>query len=154
LEGHRVVAEPFDVFGEVRVAFVEVDGAPVEFVESYKEGLAIEMKPSLTQALRATSSPKRNGQPVGLTASGVRGRRRVLPRPLVSLPITMIGPVVLALLVPPASLVLAHTRPADVLAVGRDVEVVAALQVAATTTLLSEGSGHWPGPVYFVKPLY
>jgi hypothetical protein len=35
LEGHRVVAEPFDVFGEVRVDFVEVDGAPVEFVESY-----------------------------------------------------------------------------------------------------------------------
>jgi hypothetical protein len=35
LEGHRVVAEPFDVFGEVRVAFVEVDGAPVEFVERY-----------------------------------------------------------------------------------------------------------------------
>jgi hypothetical protein len=33
LAGHRVVAEPFDVFGEVRVAFVEVDGAPVEFVE-------------------------------------------------------------------------------------------------------------------------
>jgi hypothetical protein len=35
LAGHRVVAEPFDVFGEVRVAFVEVDGAPVEFVEPY-----------------------------------------------------------------------------------------------------------------------
>jgi hypothetical protein len=35
LDGHRVVAEPFDVFGEVRVAFVEVDGAPVEFVEPY-----------------------------------------------------------------------------------------------------------------------
>ncbi len=33
LEGHRVVMEPFGVFGEVRVAFVEVDGAPVEFVE-------------------------------------------------------------------------------------------------------------------------
>ena len=32
MEGHRVIAEPFDVFGEVRVAFVEVDGAPVEFV--------------------------------------------------------------------------------------------------------------------------
>jgi hypothetical protein len=35
LDGQRVVAEPFDVFGEVRVAFVEVDGAPVEFVEPY-----------------------------------------------------------------------------------------------------------------------
>jgi hypothetical protein len=35
LDGHRVVAEPFDVFGEVRVAFVEVDGAPVEFVQPY-----------------------------------------------------------------------------------------------------------------------
>ena len=35
LAGQRVVAEPFDVFGEVRVAFVEVDGAPVEFVEAY-----------------------------------------------------------------------------------------------------------------------
>ncbi|HXV58003.1 MAG TPA: hypothetical protein VD704_09055 [Gaiellaceae bacterium] len=35
LAGHRVVAEPFDVFGEVRVGFVEVDGAPVEFVERY-----------------------------------------------------------------------------------------------------------------------
>ena len=32
MEGHRVIAEPFVVFGEVRVAFVEVDGAPVEFV--------------------------------------------------------------------------------------------------------------------------
>jgi hypothetical protein len=35
MKGHRVVAEPFDFFGEVRVAFVDVDGAPVEFVESY-----------------------------------------------------------------------------------------------------------------------
>jgi hypothetical protein len=35
LAGHRVVAEPFDVFGEVRVAFVDVDGAPVEFVQPY-----------------------------------------------------------------------------------------------------------------------
>ena len=35
LDGHRVIAEPFDVFGEVRVAFVEVDGAPVEFVQPY-----------------------------------------------------------------------------------------------------------------------
>ena len=35
LDGHHVVAEPFDVFGEVRVAFVEVDGAPVEFVQPY-----------------------------------------------------------------------------------------------------------------------
>lgn len=33
--GRHVIAEPFDVFGEVRVAFVEVDGAPVEFVEPY-----------------------------------------------------------------------------------------------------------------------
>jgi hypothetical protein len=34
MSGHRVVAEPFDVFGEVRVSFIEVDGAPVEFVQS------------------------------------------------------------------------------------------------------------------------
>ena len=33
MAGHRVVAEPFDVFGEVRVLFVEVNGAPVEFVQ-------------------------------------------------------------------------------------------------------------------------
>jgi hypothetical protein len=35
MSGQRVVAEPFDVFGEVRVGFIEVDGAPVEFVERY-----------------------------------------------------------------------------------------------------------------------
>jgi hypothetical protein len=35
MAGHSVVAEPFDVFGEVRVSFIEVDGAPVEFVEAY-----------------------------------------------------------------------------------------------------------------------
>jgi hypothetical protein len=35
LAGRNVIAEPFDVFGEVRVAFIEVDGAPVEFVEPY-----------------------------------------------------------------------------------------------------------------------
>ena len=35
MDGHRVVTEPFDVFGEVRVSFIEVDGAPVEFVEPY-----------------------------------------------------------------------------------------------------------------------
>jgi hypothetical protein len=35
MEGHRIVAEPFDVFGEVRVSFIEVDGAPVEFVQPY-----------------------------------------------------------------------------------------------------------------------
>jgi hypothetical protein len=35
LDGRRVIAEPFDVFGEVRVAFIEVDGAPVEFVQPY-----------------------------------------------------------------------------------------------------------------------
>jgi hypothetical protein len=29
----RMIAEPFDVFGEVRVSFIEVDGAPVEFVQ-------------------------------------------------------------------------------------------------------------------------
>jgi hypothetical protein len=34
-EGHRIVAEPFDVFGEVRVSFIEVEGAPLEFVEPY-----------------------------------------------------------------------------------------------------------------------
>jgi hypothetical protein len=35
MEGHRILAEPFDVFGEVRVSFIEVDGAPIEFVEPY-----------------------------------------------------------------------------------------------------------------------
>jgi hypothetical protein len=35
MNGQRVVAEPFDVFGEVRVGFIEVDGAPIEFVEPY-----------------------------------------------------------------------------------------------------------------------
>ncbi len=34
MEGYSVLAEPFDVFGEVRVSFVEVDGAPVEFVQA------------------------------------------------------------------------------------------------------------------------
>jgi hypothetical protein len=34
MEGYGVIAEPFNVFGEVRVSFVEVDGAPVEFVQS------------------------------------------------------------------------------------------------------------------------
>ena len=33
MQGHMVIAEPFDVFGEVRVSFVEVDGAPIEFVQ-------------------------------------------------------------------------------------------------------------------------
>jgi hypothetical protein len=32
---HSVLVEPFDVFGEARVSFIEVDGAPVEFVEPY-----------------------------------------------------------------------------------------------------------------------
>jgi hypothetical protein len=35
MAGERMIAEPFDVFGEVRVSFVEVDGAPVEFVQPY-----------------------------------------------------------------------------------------------------------------------
>jgi hypothetical protein len=35
MAGHTMIAEPFDVFGEVRVSFVEVDGAPVEFVQPY-----------------------------------------------------------------------------------------------------------------------
>jgi hypothetical protein len=35
MAGQRVVSEPFDVFGEVRVGFIEVDGAPIEFVEPY-----------------------------------------------------------------------------------------------------------------------
>ena len=35
LEGGNVIAKPLDVFGEVRVGFIEVDGAPVEFVEPY-----------------------------------------------------------------------------------------------------------------------
>ena len=33
MAGERMIAEPFDVFGEVRVSFIEVDGAPVEFVQ-------------------------------------------------------------------------------------------------------------------------
>jgi hypothetical protein len=33
MAGKRLLAEPFDVFGEVRVGFIEVDGAPIEFVE-------------------------------------------------------------------------------------------------------------------------
>jgi hypothetical protein len=35
MAGESVIAEPFDVFGEVRVSFIEVDGAPVEFVQPY-----------------------------------------------------------------------------------------------------------------------
>jgi hypothetical protein len=35
MAGHHGVAEPVDVFGEVRVGFVEIDGAPVEFVQPY-----------------------------------------------------------------------------------------------------------------------
>jgi hypothetical protein len=35
MAGHPVLAEPFDVFGEVRVSFIEVEGAPVEFVQPY-----------------------------------------------------------------------------------------------------------------------
>ena len=33
MDGYPVIAEPFDVFGEVRASFIEVDGAPVEFVQ-------------------------------------------------------------------------------------------------------------------------
>ena len=33
--GRTAIAGPFDVFGEVRVSFIEVDGAPVEFVQPY-----------------------------------------------------------------------------------------------------------------------
>jgi catechol 2,3-dioxygenase-like lactoylglutathione lyase family enzyme len=33
MDGYPVIAEPFDVFGEVQVSFVDVDGAPVEFVQ-------------------------------------------------------------------------------------------------------------------------
>jgi hypothetical protein len=33
MAGQNVIAKPFDVFGEVRVGFIEADGAPVEFVE-------------------------------------------------------------------------------------------------------------------------
>jgi hypothetical protein len=36
MDGYPVIAEPFDVFGEVRVSFIEVDGAPVEFVQLYE----------------------------------------------------------------------------------------------------------------------
>jgi len=32
---YPVLAEPFDVWGEVCVSFVEVDGAPVEFLKPY-----------------------------------------------------------------------------------------------------------------------
>ena len=35
MAGKNVIAEPFEVFAEVRVGFIEVDGAPVEFVEPY-----------------------------------------------------------------------------------------------------------------------
>jgi hypothetical protein len=35
MEGYAVLLEPFDVWGEVRVSFIEVDGAPVEFVQAY-----------------------------------------------------------------------------------------------------------------------
>jgi hypothetical protein len=35
MAGKNVIAEPFDVFAEVRVGFIEVDGAPIEFVEPY-----------------------------------------------------------------------------------------------------------------------
>jgi hypothetical protein len=35
LAGGNVIVEPFDVFGEVRVGFIAVDGAPVEFVQPY-----------------------------------------------------------------------------------------------------------------------
>jgi hypothetical protein len=38
MAGHSVLTEPFDVFGEVRVSFIEVDGAPVEFVEPLADG--------------------------------------------------------------------------------------------------------------------
>lgn len=31
---YAVITEPFDVFGEVRVSFIEVDGAPIEFVQA------------------------------------------------------------------------------------------------------------------------
>lgn len=30
-----MIAEPFDVFGEAQVAFIELDGAPVELVQPY-----------------------------------------------------------------------------------------------------------------------
>ncbi len=36
MEGYPVLTPPFDVFGEVRVSFVEVDGAPVEFVQALR----------------------------------------------------------------------------------------------------------------------
>jgi hypothetical protein len=35
MAGGNAIVEPFDVFGEVRVGFIAVDGAPVEFVQSY-----------------------------------------------------------------------------------------------------------------------
>jgi hypothetical protein len=34
MNGFQVLSAPFDVFGEVRVSFIEVDGAPVEFVQT------------------------------------------------------------------------------------------------------------------------
>ena len=36
MDGYPVIAEPFDVFSEVLVSFIEVDGAPVEFVQLYE----------------------------------------------------------------------------------------------------------------------
>jgi hypothetical protein len=35
MAGESVIADPFDVFGEVRVSFIDVDGAPIEFVQPY-----------------------------------------------------------------------------------------------------------------------
>ena len=35
MEGRRTLAESFDGFREVRVSFIEVDGAPIEFVQPY-----------------------------------------------------------------------------------------------------------------------
>jgi hypothetical protein len=34
MEDYPVIAEPFDVFDEARVAFVEIDRAPVEFMQA------------------------------------------------------------------------------------------------------------------------
>jgi catechol 2,3-dioxygenase-like lactoylglutathione lyase family enzyme len=34
MDGFPVLAGPFDVFGDVRVSFIDVDGAPVEFVQA------------------------------------------------------------------------------------------------------------------------
>ena len=62
LAGHTVVAEPFDVFGEVRVGFVEVGGAPVEFVQAL---LPDARKPGDAPPSIRVGRPETRGSPGG-----------------------------------------------------------------------------------------